>query len=71
MDIGVPGPIFTHKNIREYMGQLNPYPTKWAEDIVAILNFCIIFGMFRKKCDKNGHLLGFVPHTYIFLFEKK
>ena len=26
-------------------------------------------GVFRKKRDKNGHLLGFVPHTYFFLFD--
>ena len=26
-------------------------------------------GVFRKKRDKNGHLFGFVPHTYFFLFE--
>ena len=24
--------------------------------------------VFRKKCDKNRHLLGFIPHTYFFLF---
>ena len=23
----------------------------------------------RKKRDKNGHLLGFVPHKYFFLFD--
>ena len=71
MDIGAAAPIFTHKNIKEYMEQLYPYPIKWVEDIVAILNFWIIFGMLPKKCDKNGHLLGFVPHTYISLFEQK
>ena len=49
MDIGVPGPIFTHKNIKEYMGQLNPYPTKWAEDIVAILNFLYYFWHVPQK----------------------
>ena len=26
-------------------------------------------GVFRKKRDKNGHLLGFVPHTYFILFD--
>ena len=25
--------------------------------------------VFREKCDKDGHSLGFVPHTYFSLFD--
>ena len=30
----------------------------------------IFIGVFRKiKCDKNRHLLGFIPHTYFCIFD--
>ena len=38
MDIGVAAPIFTHKNIKGYMGQRYTYYTIWENNIVEIIH---------------------------------
>ena len=39
MEIGVTGPLFTHKNIKGSMVQRYTYPTRWEKNIVVILHF--------------------------------
>ena len=38
MEIGIPGEIFTHKNIKGSMVQRCPYQKKWDNNIVAIIH---------------------------------
>ena len=37
MEIGVAGPVLTHKIIKGYIGQLYSYSTKWDKNVVVIL----------------------------------
>ena len=38
MEIGVVGPIFTHKNIKGYVGQRYPYAIRWEINIAVIIH---------------------------------
>ena len=71
MDIGIAGPIFTHKNIKGYMGQLYPYSTKWAEDIVAIPIFLDYFWHVPQKNVTKTNIYWGSYRIHFFSFLEK
>ena len=54
MGIVVAGPIYTQKNIKDPMGQLYPYYTRWVENIATILHMYWVRAISLLFCDHKG-----------------
>ena len=57
MEIGVSGPIFTHKSIECSMGYRYPYFKRWEKNVAAILHiygYIAIFLLFRDFQDTES-----------------
>ena len=51
MEIGVDGPMFTHKNIKFSVWQWYPSYTIWVKNIVVILHICGAFDVSHNFMD--------------------
>ena len=53
MEICVVGPIFTHKNIKGYVGEWYTYSIIWEQNILAIIHIYGARDIFLLFCDNQ------------------
>ena len=55
IEIGVSGPILTHKKIKRSTGQRYIYSTRWVKNIVAILHIYGARAIFLLLCNHQDN----------------